>query len=86
MTEVELLQETSSCALVRRSSRRFPGLLVQGDTLRSLKGVADGLLEELRSGDSEDAQYSARELQEGLGEFIAHYEAMMRAAGYELPY
>ncbi|WP_438363777.1 DUF6959 family protein [Streptomyces hyaluromycini] len=86
MTEVELLQETVACALVRRSSRRFPGLLVQGDTLRSLKGVADELLEELSSGDSENARYSARELQEGLAEFVAHYEEMMRAAGCKLPY
>lgn len=86
MTDIELLQETASCALVRRSSRRFPGLLIQGDTLRSLKGVADELLEELSSGDPENAKYSARELQEGLGDFIAHYESMMSAAGWELPY
>nr|WP_167449867.1 hypothetical protein [Streptomyces hyaluromycini] len=48
--------------------------------------MADELLEELSSGDSENARYSARELQEGLAEFVAHYEEMMRAAGCKLPY
>ncbi|WP_405598383.1 hypothetical protein OG741_15980 [Streptomyces sp. NBC_01410] len=84
--EIELLGESGNCALAARASRQFPGLLIQGDTLNSLREVADGLVSELESGAVEDSRYSAIEIKEALDEFIATYERLMREAGRSLPY
>ncbi|MEU3752387.1 hypothetical protein AB0H17_06385 [Streptomyces olivoreticuli] len=86
MDEVELIDESGNCALVHRTSRRFPGLLIQGDTLHSLGRVAAALLGELESGDTEDARYSAMELKEAFDDFTSAYERMMTEARLPLPY
>lgn len=83
--EIELLGESGNCALASRVSRQFPGLLIQGDTLNSLREVADGLVSELESGAVEDGRYSAMEIEEALDEFVAAYERLMREAGRSLP-
>lgn len=86
MIEIELLGESGNCALAARASRKFPGLLIQGDTLKSLKEAADGLLGELESGDIEGGRYSAMEIKEALEEFVATYERLMGEARRPLPY
>ncbi|MFE0135215.1 DUF6959 family protein [Streptomyces sp. NPDC059037] len=86
MSELELIAESGNCALALRQSRKFPGLLIQGDTLYSLSRVAVELLGELESGDVEEGKFSAMEIKETLDEFVAVYERLMREDGRPLPY
>ncbi|MFE0106946.1 DUF6959 family protein [Streptomyces sp. NPDC059009] len=84
--QIELLGESGNCALAARASRKFPGLLIQGDTLKSLKEVADDLLREIDSGDIENGRYSAAEIKEALDGFVSVYERLMGEIGRSLPY
>jgi len=85
-TELTLLDEEPAAALILRSARRQPALLVQGDTLRIAARAAEDLVDELESGNLEDARSSAREVAETLRVWLTSYERMMPAGGRELPY
>lgn len=85
-TELTLLGEEPSAALVLRSTRHQPALLVQGDTLSIATQAAEDMVDELKGGNVEDARHSAREVAEVLRQWLTSYERMMRAAGQELPY
>lgn len=85
-TELTLLGEEPAAALILRSTRRQPALLVQGDTLSIAAQAAEDLVKELESGNLEDARYSGREVAETLRAWLMSYERMMLACGQELPY
>lgn len=59
--------------LAQHRGRRFPGLLIQGDTLLSL-------LEDLR----EEAPHSVAT--ERVSDWLADYEAALDSLGHPLPY
>lgn len=70
---LRLLGVSGNVRLVRDEERRFPGLLIQGDTLSTL--LTD-LEEELPEG------YATQTVRD----WLAAYEEMMVAAGIRLPY
>jgi hypothetical protein len=70
---IESLGERGNLRLARHESRRFPGLLVQGDTLSIL--LAD--LEEEAPG-----SYALGTVRD----WVAAYEEMMAERGLDLPY
>ncbi|WP_406272441.1 DUF6959 family protein [Nocardia sp. NBC_00881] len=71
--ELQELANRGNIRLVRDSNRKFPGLLVQGDTLKSLLETVE-----------EDCPGSLAH--ETLVEWVDLYESMMREAGIDLPY
>jgi len=73
MTRIVRLAGDGNLQLAQLEGRRFPGLLIQGD---SLKTLLDDLMEE--APDSVAA--------ERLSEWVGAYEAMMRDVGLHLPY
>ncbi|MEO1584808.1 MAG: hypothetical protein AAFR96_09580 [Planctomycetota bacterium] len=76
--QVELLDNTTNRAVVRVPGRRFPGVVVQGDSLGRL--VHD--LERAAQSDSGD------ELAMVLTEFRelqTHYESVLRCHGIDMP-
>jgi hypothetical protein len=86
--EIELYSEASNNAVVRVPGRRFPGAVVQGDTLASLHASAMDLslrLKELGVKD-EELLYGAQDLQERLLERLLHYQQVLAAHGIELPF
>lgn len=85
-TDLTLLGEEPASALILRSTRRQPALLVQGDTLSIAVRAAEDLVAELDSGNLEDARLSAREVAETLRAWLTSYERMMLASGRDLPY
>jgi hypothetical protein len=85
-TELALLGEEPDTALVLRSTRAQPGLLVQGDRLSIAMRAAEEALSGLRSGRSPDARQSAQEVADILREWQTSYERMMQKARRELPY
>lgn len=85
-TTLSLLGEEPGTALILRSTRQHPALLIQGDRLSIAAQVAADLVSDLESADQKDAAYSARELAETLSEWLLSYERMMNDARRELPY
>jgi hypothetical protein len=70
---LESLARCGNVQLVQSEGRRFPGLLIQGDTLRAL---LDDVEEELPDGAAADE----------LRRLVGAYERLMRGSGLELPY
>lgn len=70
---IEYLARTGNLVLAKDEARRYPGLLIQGDTLRVL-------LDEL------EEEASASVAAETLRSWVGAYEDMMGGQGFELPY
>jgi hypothetical protein len=84
--EIQILSEASNMAIVRLPGRRFPGVVVQGDTLKSLCEVSAELVTALQEGNNQDAVEAATYLREALEARLKAYEAVLTAAGEMLPY
>jgi hypothetical protein len=82
---VEMLTPIRNDAVVRLPGRRFPGVLMQGDTLAILVAQARAVCSRL-TGHDEDLIDDARLLKESLEDIQARYEAALFAHGIELPY
>ena len=86
--ELEVFSNASNAAVVRVGGRRFPGLVVQGDTLHGLRGdvvYIAGLIGEA-AGRDEELHYSLLILREKLDGMLAHYESVLEAHDLPLPY
>jgi len=84
--EVTVLSNTVNSPVIQFPGRRFPGVLIQGDSLRSMTNLVNVIGECLRIGDIEEARSVAVELDDVLGSHIKHYEAVLDAHGLTLPY
>ncbi|NKX88017.1 DUF6959 family protein [Nocardia coubleae] len=82
----EVLETQGDYSLIRWSGRKFPGLLMQGDTLSILVSDARELEELIDAGDLEEARAAAHELLRSLSVMQRSYEEMMKLAGVKLPY
>jgi hypothetical protein len=82
---VEIYSDASNAAIIRHPGRVFPGVLVQGDTLRNLCKDAADLVAALERGDPDAIEY-AMDLNERLEAFLQHYQRVMEAHGLKLPY
>jgi hypothetical protein len=84
---IEVLDLQPNAAVVRCPGRRYPGIVVQGDTLHSLYLTAASLSARLRElGASPDDVGDAREIAGRLEEFVLHYQDVLSGRGVDLPY
>jgi hypothetical protein len=84
--QVELLSRQVNAAVLRIPGRRFPGVLVQGDTLSSLFAGALDTAEALAVDNRSDAFYAALDLAERLEALLLSYEEALRLHQIALPY
>lgn len=83
--QVEIYSDASNAAVLRHPGRRFPGCLLQGDTLNNLvKSLAQARNEVDRL--SEDAAENLRDVHDHLTELLAHYTGVLKEHGLGLPY
>ncbi len=73
-------------AVLRLPGRRFPGVLVQGDSLSVLNGEVQRALELLRAGDSAGAEEELSFVANHLAALVDGYVRVMDAAGMPLPF
>ncbi|GHE93007.1 hypothetical protein GCM10014715_56640 [Streptomyces spiralis] len=83
--EAELFTDAGNDAVVRLPGRRFPGVLVQGDTLRILSADVAELVELCAAGDLE-ARQAASLIQEELGAKLQRYTDALDAHGERHPF
>lgn len=67
-------------------TRRLPGVVIQGDSLHILREDIREVAGLLNSGDGPAAASAIGGVLERLDDVLAHYEAVLRRAGYDLPY
>lgn len=84
--ELEILDRATNATVVQLLWRRFPGIVVQGDTLHSQRAFLRHAIDALRARDTEDALEELAEIDEWMGNLLQRYEAALGAAGIELPY
>lgn len=71
--EVEIFTDRGNGAVLRLPNRKFPGLLLQGDTLVNLAAMAESV-EQLSTSGSIELQEEASALAESLRELRHWYE------------
>jgi hypothetical protein len=82
----EILDHTTNAAVVQLPGRRFPGIVIQGDTLNSLVGAAATVSRLADHHGSRDLRDEAAALRDDLRRLQAHYEAVLSSRGIALPY
>lgn len=84
--ELEVYSTASNAVVVRAPGRRFPGVIVQGDTLHAFHLMAASVAEQVAGDPNEELSGEAAALRDGLAGLLTHYEAVLGAHGLELPY
>lgn len=84
--EVDVFGEAVNAPVLRPPGRRYPGVLVQGDSLSILCSHTARVLAALDAGRVDDAREEATELHDRLTGYKSVYEGALRAAGVERPY
>ena len=85
--EIEVYSEASNSAVVRMPGRRFPGVVLQGDSLSILLDEALCVLKHIKpSGDDDDPYHDILSIARKLRGHLLNYEAALKAHGFQLPY
>jgi hypothetical protein len=84
---VEIYSDASNAAVMRHPGRRFPGVLVQGDTLYSMAQSARRLQQSAAGGAlDEEASEELSGLVDRLDQLLAHYKTVMKEHQIALPF
>lgn len=83
---MEVLSENINCPVVRVPGRKFPGVVIQGDSLRILFDHAEEIEQFVVHNRNEEMGAAAAHLKSILSGYIEEYERTMAAHGHELPY
>jgi hypothetical protein len=86
MLEFELLCSESNAVVARHPDRSYPGLLIQGDTLRTILDDIEELSEGAEAEDLETVKEISEVLKERFIDLLTHYEKVLKQHGQELPY
>jgi hypothetical protein len=84
--EVDLHTGQHNFAVLRLPARRFPGVLVQGDSLYALRQQVAEIQSALRAGDLQQAREATDSLGGDLDELLGVYVDVLDAAAIGLPF
>lgn len=84
-TTAEVLDPTINCAIVKLSTRAFPGVLLQGDTLYSLYRGVQKTLATLNPDEQPEAYDGLEFVVDSLKGYLDLYESVLTRHGYSLP-
>lgn len=81
--QVELLASEINAPVLKFPGRAYPGVLIQGDSLRNLYALADELAGLVTAGEASEV---AGELKDLLRAYLYVYEEALQSQGLPLPY
>ena len=81
---IEIYSDAANAAVIRHPARRFPGVLIQGDTLASLVKQVERIQRVERG--AEEAAAALADLHERLSELLIHYKNVLVSHSMELPF
>ena len=84
--ELEVFSEAGNFSIVRPCGRKFPGSVVQGDSLSILYSCAEAIRKNAVSLGNEDLLDNAEELARLIGARLMHYQGVLDLHGIELPF
>ena len=82
---MKLLSNTTNAAVIHADGRRFPGVLIQGDSLKNLQNLTKNCQLNLANNinESEEILIEMFEILEG---YLKNYETVLKKNDIELPY
>ena len=84
--QAEIYSDEINKAVIRHPDRRFPGVLVQGDTLWGLCFTVDKLCASSRDQLAPDQFEDLNKLRNSLWGFLTHYKAVLGEHDIPLPF
>ena len=84
--EVESFSDATNAAVIRLPGRQFPGIVLQGDSLKILLDGAKQVEELSRSTSTPELSDAAGSLAELLGQYVQLYEEALKTHKEPLPY
>lgn len=82
--EIEIYSDQTNAVVLRHPSRKFPGVLIQGDSLYQMCQSADDLCREI--GRVSPGYDDANELRNALWSYLTHYKSVLVAHNVGLPF
>jgi hypothetical protein len=83
---VEIYSDATNAAVLKHPERKFPGVLIQGDTLYSLCQTADKACAAAKQQLSPDQFLELNELRNCLQSLLSHYKVILGEHGLPLPF
>jgi hypothetical protein len=84
-TVVDIYAEETNFAVIKISSRKYPGVLIQGDSLYALLSTVTDVIE-LFNVDKEEAMEGLRYLYDELNWRVECYQEVLKENGEPFPY
>ncbi|MBI3870720.1 MAG: hypothetical protein HY299_19495 [Verrucomicrobia bacterium] len=84
--QIDVLSETVNCPVVQMPGRKYPGIILQGDSLRILLDSTEEICDLCVSAQNSELSSAAASLKQKLAGYFASYEQAMKEAGRDLPY
>ena len=83
---VEILSDATNAAVLRHPDRRFPGVLVQGDTLYSLCVAADASCRAAKPQLGNEVYEELNDVRNRLWSLLNHYKSVLHDHQLPLPF
>ena len=84
--DVEIYSDQTNAAVMRHPGRRFPGVLVQGDSLYALCVQADEVCASAKGMLDQDSYEELNELRNVLWKYLNHYKSVLGEHKMQLPF
>ena len=84
--EVEVFSTDTNASVVRLPERQFPGIVIQGDSLKIMLDTARDISRLSKESGVPELVDSVAELEEMLGGYLRAYEISLRKHNVSLPY
>ena len=81
---IEIYSDATNAAVMRHPGRKFPGMLIQGDTLHALSQMASTALAGAEP--DSDHWHDLKELADDLQSRVDFYSQVMREHGLKVPF
>ena len=85
-SSVKLLANVTNSPVVQMAGRSYPGVVIQGDSLRNLCAIIEKLCESLETTGPESAYDHAEWAREILVGYLLVYQDVLKENGIPLPY
>lgn len=82
--EVEIYSDATNAAVIRHPGRKFPGVLIQGDTLYSMCQRAD-LIARMLNPNTEEFE-ELNDLRNHLWSLLTYYKSVLVDHDHEIPF
>jgi hypothetical protein len=83
---VEIYSDATNAAIMRHPGRKFPGVVLQGDTLYVLCRKLDAICEDGRESMESAAYTDLNALRNQFQHFLVHYKNTLAEHGIPLPF